>query len=110
MKRLVFVAFLAAVTSPLLALAQTGGPNTFGYSYAPSAFDYVPPPGTASALTTSLGIFADDGEAVVALPWAFPFFGSDYSTIYVSDNGGIRFTFGDVDFSNYCRTTMPLRV
>jgi hypothetical protein len=97
------LAFLAlAFSVPGSAYAQSGGPNTFGYAFEPAAFDYVPPPSTVTPLVTSLGQFGDDQEALVALPWSFPYYGVAYTQILVSDNGGIRFTAGDVDFLNDC--------
>ncbi len=94
----------AALLPALPAAAQT---NTFGYTQAVSgALDYVPPPGGETPLTGIFGAMADDEEVAVTLPWAFPFYGTNYSTIYVADNGGIRFNTGDVVFTNACLPTI----
>ena len=70
-----------------LALAQTGGPDAFGYQYEPTVFDFVD---LSAAGGTPLGL-GDDNGATVTLPWAFSYYGVDYTGIRVGANGGIRF-------------------
>ncbi len=93
------LAALAALAMPVPASAQSGGPDAFGYEFSPASFDFV-----ALDLVggTPLGL-GDDEEADVTLPWAFPFYGVDYSEITVSANGGVRFgAGGEVAYANTC--------
>jgi subtilisin family serine protease len=46
------------------------------------------------------GWHADDNNWSYTLPFAFPFFGADYTTAYVSSNGFINFGSGSSDYSN----------
>jgi subtilisin-like proprotein convertase family protein len=97
--RLAALVALAALTLPALALAQTGGPDAFGYQYEPTVFDFVD---LSAAGGTPLGL-GDDNGATVTLPWAFSYYGVDYTGIRVGANGGIRFDVGsDVSLSNSC--------
>lgn len=96
------------VCAPAAALAQTGGPNAFGYSYGPITYDYVAPPVTA--LPIGGGAIVDDSETQVALPFSFSYYGTSYSQVWISDNGGIRFSNGVIDYFNSClpvTTTAP---
>jgi large repetitive protein len=68
------------------ALAQTGGPDNFGYHYAPAAYDFVP----LSAIGTPHALL-DEGEATVALPFGFEFYGVPHTQVTVGMNGGLRF-------------------
>ncbi len=47
-----------------------------------------------------MGWWADDASWPLALPWSFPYYGTDYDTIYVSSNGFIDFVVGSGDFEN----------
>jgi large repetitive protein len=96
-RRLLLCAFVLLAVRPGLAVAQSGGPNTFGYEYEPATFDPVTVPTGESALS-----MFDDAVIPVSLPWAFPFYGVDYTTVHVGDNGGVRFTSGDIDWTNSC--------
>ena len=88
--RLATLVALAALTLPAFAVAQTGGPDAFGYTYAPTIYDFVD-------LTSGGGtplLLGDDTEANVTLPWDFPFYGVNYPGIRVGANGGLRFDLG----------------
>ena len=75
-----------------LALLTTG--TAFGqivqgpglYYQGPGTYDYVDISTVGTAAVTS-----NDGETDVALPWAFPFFGNNYSTVKVGGTGGVGF-------------------
>jgi hypothetical protein len=88
---------LLTLVLPAAAAAQTGGPNTFGYEYGPTLYDYVDVPLSEVPLA-----IVNDGSAAVSLPWSFGWYGTDYSTAYVHDNGGIGFTSTLVPSSNAC--------
>ena len=74
---------MGAILLPSLAQAQT---NAFGYTQAAIGLDYVAPPvGSGNGLL-------DDDYATFVLPWAFPWYGGSYSTVYASDNGYVTFS------------------
>ncbi len=82
---------LGSVAAP--ALAQTGGPDAFGYRYYPGTYDFVTLQGLAGSQPTSI---AFSGGETVALPWAFPFYGASYSSVWVGAEGGLTFDLGAV--------------
>jgi len=82
---------------PLVAVAQT---NSFGYTMASAAYDYVSPPPT----TVGLGL-SDDGQTTVALPWAFEYYGVSYSQVEIQANGGVNFVPGS--FLSTFSTCLP---
>lgn len=53
----------------------------------------------ASSAGTKIDGFADDDTRSLALPFAFPFFGATYRTLWVNSNGYITFTAGDTNAS-----------
>jgi hypothetical protein len=71
--------------APSPALAQTGGPDAFGYSYAPTAYDFVPIASVGTALNLT-----DEAETNQTLPFSFPWYGDSYTQIRIGANGGIR--------------------
>jgi hypothetical protein len=91
--------------SEAAVLGQT--PSTSGYSGAAvtSTFENI----SATGTRTLQGV--DDGFAFVGPTqlgsFAFPFFGTTYSTIYFSSNGLITFGVGDSAYSNTDLTTSP---
>ncbi|MSQ00633.1 MAG: hypothetical protein EXR71_01920 [Myxococcales bacterium] len=73
------------------AYAATGGPDASGEVYTDSAEADGP---SYAWLDTSGGTsltLGDDTTAVLALPFAFSFYGTAYSTVTVSDNGVLYF-------------------
>ncbi len=84
-----------ALTALLLAapVAAQVGPDAYGYSGQPTAFDFVPL--AANIEAASVGVATDDAEVTIDLQtltgWSFPFYGNSYSQIRVGDNGGIMF-------------------
>ena len=89
---------LVLVLLPGLALAQSGGPNAYGYEYDATTFDYVSAP---SAVIP--GPAVDDGVVTMTLPWPFDWYGTTYNSVSVSDNGALSFpvTFS-ITYSNDC--------
>jgi hypothetical protein len=79
----------------------TGGPDSFGYTFADSDeptgpavdFQNISTTGTAVAWTPS-GTFpsGDEGYADVVLPFAFPFYGTGRSSVRVFTNGVLTFS------------------
>jgi len=83
---------------PAPAAAQTGGPDSFGYTYSTSTYDFEVL--ALNPASTALGLAGED-SVTVPLPWSFPYYGGSYSQIRVSMNGGCRFSLsGDVVWSN----------
>jgi uncharacterized protein (TIGR03437 family) len=86
-----------------------GSPNPFDLSnktvtLQPVSGGYAVQTGTAtfdaaaSAAGTRLTL-ADDDTTRIALPFAFPFYGSTYADAWVNSNGSVTFTEGDVNGS-----------
>jgi len=96
-----FLLGAALLLLPALAQAQSGGPNSFGYTWDVISLDYVNSP--SGAIPLPMG---DDSEELVSLPasWVngFSFYGVDYPSINVGSNGAIRFTSGSISFANVC--------
>ncbi len=87
---------------PGSAASLTGGPDAFGYTFADSAEPGGPvfawtdisttgTPVSLAAYGCTGGGAGDEGRAAVALPFAFPFYGSSFSTVYVYANGLLGF-------------------
>ncbi|PAP77920.1 choice-of-anchor B family protein [Rubrivirga marina] len=85
----------------LAPLLGSGGPDAFGYAWIDSdeaggpAVDLQDIAGSGTAVTfTPAGTFAasDEGYADVALPFAFPFYGADKSSVRVYTNGFLTFS------------------
>ena len=50
---------------------------------------------------TALAGIADDDTYSLNLPFAFPFFGATYSTLWINSNGNLTFTTGDGETGDY---------
>jgi hypothetical protein len=79
----------------------TGGPDSFGYTFADSdeptgpAVDFQDISGTGTAASwTPTGTFpgGDEGYADVALPFSFPFYGTGRGSVRVFTNGVLTFS------------------
>lgn len=92
------------------AWSITFGPDYFGYTGIDSGeatldYSWV----DMSGLTEWTG-FADDSQsAAIALPFDFPFYGAEYSAVYVYTNGMIRFSPMTYEFfyGNQCPLPSP---
>ncbi|HMC59563.1 MAG TPA: hypothetical protein VKJ01_10255, partial [Candidatus Solibacter sp.] len=62
------------------------------YRYAVAAQGYD---SSAAAQGSPLAALADDDSRLVALPFAFPFFGATYDRVFVNSDGNLTFTAGD---------------
>jgi hypothetical protein len=78
--------FLAVTTFPDLGLTGAGGS---GGRYVLDLF-------TTDELPLNLG---DDATVQVALPFVFPYQGSNWTSVFVNSNGNLTFGSGDTDFS-----------
>jgi len=88
------------------AFAQSSALDASGYSFAPTALDYVSIAATGTPVDYgSGGSNADYGEGPVTLPWAFPFYGNSYSSASVGVDGALSFdSTANISGYNY---TMP---
>ena len=100
---LAFALFFGALAAPGLSSAQTGGPDASGYIFTPSVYDFVPLASNVNATMLTMG---DDSIQPVTLPWAFPYYGNVYSTIYVDSNG--RAMFNPAATSNWTNSCLGL--
>ena len=66
------------------------------YEYAVTGGGYEE---DAAQASTPLAALDDDDSRAVALPFAFPFFGTTYSSVYVNSDGNLTFTRPDNDSS-----------
>jgi subtilisin family serine protease len=78
-----------------------GGPDEFGYSWIDSdepggpTFNWVDITGVGTPLNLS-----DDDYAEVSLPWQFPFYGVNKTSVKISSNGYLTFGTDGTDYSN----------
>ncbi len=94
---------LLVLLAPGSALALTGGPDAYGYTYIDSdetdgpAYSWTDISGTGTATGIS-----DDGEEVIPLPFTFWFYGQGYSQVTVGD-GALLFGNNDsINNRNQC--------
>ena len=75
---------------------RSGGPDAFGYKWIDSdsaggpVFNWTDISGTGTAVTVWTGN-ADDGIALVALPFSFPYYGVSYPKLKICTNGWVSF-------------------
>ncbi len=88
---------------PLQALAATGGPDDYGYTYIDSdesdgpAYSWT----DISSTGTDSGI-SDDGEELIPLPFTFWFYGQGYSQVAVGDGALLFGTDHSINNRNRC--------
>ena len=91
---------LLACLLPASALAATGGPDAFGYTWIdsnePGGPSYSYPSGG-----TNLAV-ANDGFATVTLPFPVTFYGASYTSLDVAQDGVISFGGGAPPYTNSC--------
>ena len=97
-RRIRFALFLAVFfLAPILGFAATRGPDAAGYTGTDSTvYSFVDLAGASGSASTLSG--TDDGTAVLTLPFAFRFYGVDYTQVCVSSNGALYF----ITSSNAC--------
>lgn len=100
----VLILALSALTASLV-LADTGGPDAFGYIFIDSqepngpAYDWV----DIAATGTAYQLGDDESTSALSLGFTFNFYGSDFTSVYADSNGYLSFDAGqDGDFSNAC--------
>ncbi len=87
----------AAATAPVLRTGQNGG-----YSFD----DSTEPGGPVYAFTSIAGtgmavsLSDDDASGAITLPFAFPFYGTNQTSIYIGSNGILSFGAGTSVFTN----------
>lgn len=98
-------------SDPLTQSLTVGGPATlnfalpartdgYGYSCTTGPAEYVEG-------TTPVALTGDESTATVALPFDFPFYGTNYDTAYLSSNGHVNFL---APVTNYTNTALPSTV
>ncbi len=93
------LSLFALLLVPSLGFAQvSGGPNSFGYEYTSTTFDWVTAPANATA-----GPTFDDAETNVTLPWTIDWYGTPTADVVIGDNGAISFQpLASIDYTNDC--------
>jgi hypothetical protein len=89
------------------ALAQTAGPDGFGYTSAPTVFNFTDISGTGVA--APLSGFEDSGSAV-GLGFSFDLYGTSTSALTVTTNGYLTHGGSATDFSNDCPLANPAQL
>jgi hypothetical protein len=91
-------------------ITGSGGPDAFGYVWLDSdgggaTYNWVDISSVGTSVSWSTGD-GDEGHAVVALPFSFPFYGTTYSSVKITSNGWVSF---DVASTNHSlsNTTIP---
>jgi|GEM_PF-1527432 len=88
---------------------MAGGPDDYGYIYRDETDSGGPTYSWIDTVdATSLGISGDDTFAVVALPFAFSFYGADFDYCYPSTNGQVGLGTGIRAYSNVALPTTSL--
>jgi len=104
--------YAAAFLFGSTAVAQTGGPDSWGYTYANSnagggpTYSWIEIDSTlgGAGMSDDLLINGDDENVSFALSFNFPFYGASYDSVKVSTNGTVSFG-ADGDYfglSNVC--------
>jgi hypothetical protein len=89
-----------------------GGPDTFGYLWKDSNEPAGPGVPTFSwveinSIGTNSGLHDDDGTTNIGLPFQFSFYGTNYSSVWVSTNGFINFGATGYSAGYYTNTALP---
>ncbi len=94
------VTALSLVLFAPAAMAASGGPDGFGYTYIDSAEPGGPSYGWVTVSTNSTVSSCDDCSQAVGLPFAFSFYGTNRSTVYINTNGNLTFDGGFTTWTN----------
>ena len=90
-----------AAPAPAAALGA-GGPDAFGYRWD----DSNQPGGPVYAFTdiaatgTAVTLGDDASSAAITLPFSFPFYGTEYTSLFINSNGILSLGAGTTDFTN----------
>ncbi len=113
MKKATTIAMATALATCLAAgpaWSITAGPDYFGYTLVDSGeasldFSWV----DMTGLTQWTGVTDDLQSSAIALPFDFPYYGVDYSAVYLYTNGMIRFSPMTYEFfyGNQCPLPSP---
>ncbi|MCC7430365.1 T9SS type A sorting domain-containing protein [bacterium] len=81
-----------ATSSQCNVVANSGGPDAFGHVWFSSTGGTIPATFfNIATLGTALGVYGDDNQDALNLPWSFPFYTNSYTSCQVSTNGYITF-------------------
>jgi len=84
-----------------------GGPDAFGYRWMDSDYSLCPPFSWVdiTGVGTAIPFNGDDqNSGAIALPFVFPFYGNNFSSVRVCTNGWLSFTSALTTFTN---TALP---
>ncbi len=81
-----------AIAAPAAGQTAQGVPDSFGYSWEPTAYDFVP-------LSTGLGSAVDTmSTPSTPLPWSFDYYGNTYTSLKIGIDGAAVFGGGGCTF------------
>ncbi|MBK8553933.1 MAG: VCBS repeat-containing protein [Ignavibacteria bacterium] len=89
---------------------QNGGPDAYGYKWIDSddpggpVYNWVEISGVGTPITSWTNSY-DDGYTIIALPFAFPFYGTSYNSLKICTNGWVSF---DVASSSAVYNNIPI--
>ena len=90
-------------------IAMAGGPDDYGYVFKDETDSGGPTYNWIDTVgATNSGITGDDTFGMIALPFAFSFYGTNYSYCYPSTNGQMGFSTGVRYYFNYALPTTNL--
>ncbi len=96
-------------TPPVTRTVFATTTTTLSIGYAPlvSVTPFLDISGSGTLVPGIQGL--DDSNASIPIGFAFPFFGTDYSSIFVGTNGILSFNTGISTFTNAALSTLPTR-
>jgi hypothetical protein len=95
--------FVCGTTITINVTVSTG--DSFSFTIGTQGLGYQATTMTGQTIvpgTTDVGNHTDDGTTAITLPFAFSFYGNNFTTANVSSNGNLQFTSNNTAFSNVC--------
>jgi hypothetical protein len=98
-----FLYFLFLVLTMVLGVSESGaaawpGPDTFGHNGTATTYSWV----EINSTGTNLNLTDDSNSGPQSLGFTFPFYGNNYTDVYVGSNGFVSFGAGSPSLSNQC--------
>jgi alpha-tubulin suppressor-like RCC1 family protein len=88
------------VTTPTISMASSKPGTTYYLWGASNGYSYTTQPSSWLTGGTAQNIRGDDTGKSYTMPFGFPFYGTTYTSVYVSSNGLMRFDTSDTSYTN----------